>query len=86
MPDLPLLDALREGAELLEGLDRAPADPMTTSLHRPPPTGPSGPPDAPTPRCCWPSWAARSPRSTPGRRRRRVPADARTRRRPPGRA
>lgn len=42
MPDLPLLDALREGAELLEGLDRALADPMTTSLHLAAPDGPVG--------------------------------------------
>jgi hypothetical protein len=42
MPDLPLLDALREGAELLEGLDRALADPMTTSLHLAAPEGPVG--------------------------------------------
>lgn len=41
-PDTPVLTALREGAELLEGLDTALADPMTTSLHLAAPAGPVG--------------------------------------------
>lgn len=41
-PDTPVLAALREGAELLESLDTALADPMTTSLHLAAPAGPVG--------------------------------------------
>lgn len=41
-PDLPVLAALREGAELLEGLDRALADPTQTTVHLATPTGPVG--------------------------------------------
>lgn len=41
-PDLPVLAALREGAELLEGLDRALADPTQTTVHLAAPTGPVG--------------------------------------------
>ncbi|KRE36838.1 hypothetical protein ASG73_10915 [Janibacter sp. Soil728] len=42
MPDPPVLAALREGAEMLDGLDRALADPMVTSLHLAAPDGPVG--------------------------------------------
>lgn len=41
-PDPPVLAALREGAELLERLDAALADPEVTAIHLAPPTGPVG--------------------------------------------
>ena len=41
-PDPPVLAALREGAELLESLDRALADPEHTTLHLAVPAGPVG--------------------------------------------
>lgn len=41
-PDPPVLTALREGAALLESLDRALADPGRTSLHLAVPAGPVG--------------------------------------------
>lgn len=41
-PDPPVLAALREGAALLEALDRALADPLSTALHLAAPDGPVG--------------------------------------------
>lgn len=41
-PDPPVLHALREGAQLLEGLDRALADPDAVAVHLAPPAGPVG--------------------------------------------
>lgn len=41
-PDPPVLGALREGARILESLDRALADPEMTALHLAVPAGPVG--------------------------------------------
>lgn len=41
-PKPPVLAALREGADLLEGLDSALADPGQTAIHLAPPDGPVG--------------------------------------------